>query len=101
MTEVLIDQSACSVVAVCGADDCPWRALTHTRPSAQRLAAFHVRFVHGDRETAERLREAATTAERRRTDRVVTRPRRTSGAGTRPRSNRPRSRASDGRGSRP
>lgn len=65
MPKVTIDASTVAVVAVCSSPSCTWRSLTHTRPSAQRLAAFHVRFVHDDPDEADRLRDAAKLGERR------------------------------------
>lgn len=91
MERVRIDATDYSVVAVCDCEGCSWRALAHSRASAQRLAAFHFRFAHDDAETARLLRRSAAAATARRV--APSRPRR-GGAGSGPGSTRPGSRGS-------
>ncbi|AEV51837.1 hypothetical protein RoPhRRH1_gp03 [Rhodococcus phage RRH1] len=94
MERVRIDATDYSVVAVCDTEGCSWRALAHSRPSAQRLAAFHCRFAHDDPDTARLLRRSAAA-----TDRRVIAParRRRGGAGSSPGSTRPGSAGSSAR----
>jgi len=97
MERVRIDATDYSVVAVCDCEGCSWRALAHSRASAQRLAAFHFRFAHDDAETARLLRRSAAASARR----VAPARRRRGGAGSRPGSTRPGSRGSSARRTRP
>lgn len=54
------------VLAYCRACP-PWRELTWDRPEALAAAATHVQLVHGDHETAKRLRKRAEATRRRNT----------------------------------
>lgn len=56
-----IDSTPDSAVVVCRKPGCQWRGLAHTKPSAYRLVAAHLRRTHDDKITAS---NAAHYAER-------------------------------------
>lgn len=58
----VIDSTKWTAVATC--KRCPWRCLTHSKPSAFRLLADHVRRHHDDDDTAEYLRRSAQRCHR-------------------------------------
>ncbi|GMV27715.1 MAG: hypothetical protein AMXMBFR58_37460 [Phycisphaerae bacterium] len=44
----LIDSTLHTAVVVCQRPGCTWRGFAHTKPSAYRLVAAHLRHVHDD-----------------------------------------------------
>ncbi len=61
-TKFTIDSTAWSAVVVCHGAGCQWRGFAHTKPSAYRLLADHLRRCHDD----ERGADLATQSARRR-----------------------------------
>ena len=47
-----IDSTPHTAVVLCQRPGCTWRGFAHTKPSAYRLVAAHLRRVHDDPETA-------------------------------------------------
>ncbi|ANA87581.1 hypothetical protein PBI_JEANIE_3 [Gordonia phage Jeanie] len=45
-TAYTIDSTPYSAVVLCNAPGCSWRGLAHTKPSAYRLVADHLRHAH-------------------------------------------------------
>lgn len=48
----IIDATPHTAVVVCRRPGCTWRGFGHTKPSAYRLVAAHLRHVHDDPSTA-------------------------------------------------
>lgn len=60
-----IDATQHTAVAICDMPGCGWRGLSHTRTTAQRQMADHLRRAHGGtRHRAADLDKRARTAER-------------------------------------